>query len=170
MNDPPPDLAQFLARYDDAVQSLTYDLRAMVVRELAPCCEHIFEMRSKVMLLYGTSERVISDGICSIGVFHRHVTLTFVEGVDLQDPGQLLRGAGKTMRHLRVASSADLDRKEVPQVPAPSPYARWSVATAARHRARGGDPRKAAFRAGLYFSDQLKTLTTGGSHARRQDW
>ena len=75
-------------------------------------------MRSKVMLLYGTSERVISDGICSIGVFHRHVTLTFVEGVDLQDPGQLLRGAGKTMRHLRVASSADLDRKEVPQVPA----------------------------------------------------
>jgi hypothetical protein len=113
MNDPPPDLAQFLARYDDAVQSLTYDLRAMVVRELAPCCEYIFEMRSKVMLLYGTSERVISDGICSIGVFHRHVTLTFVEGVDLQDPGQLLRGAGKTMRHLRVASSADLDRKEV---------------------------------------------------------
>ena len=39
MNDPPPDLAQVPARYDDAVQSLTYDLRAMVVRELAPCCE-----------------------------------------------------------------------------------------------------------------------------------
>jgi hypothetical protein len=70
-------------------------------------------MRSKVVLLYGASEQVLSDGICSIGVFRRHVTLTFVEGVDLQDPDHLLRGAGKTMRHIQVVSSAELGRKEL---------------------------------------------------------
>ena len=113
MADPPNELKQFLARYDEAIRSLALGLRTIVLQELAPCHEYIFEMRSKVVLLYGASERVISDGICSIGVFRRHVTLTFVEGVDLHDPGQLLRGTGKTMRHLRIASAAELDRREL---------------------------------------------------------
>jgi len=113
MADPPNELKQFLARYDEAIRSLTLGLRAIVLQELAPCHEYIFEMRSKVVLLCGASERVISDGICSIGVFRRHVTLTFVEGIDLDDPGQLLRGTGKTMRHVRVASAAELDRREL---------------------------------------------------------
>ena len=70
-------------------------------------------MRSKVVLLYSASERVIADGICSIGVFRRHVTLTFVEGVDLPDRGESLRGAGGTMRHIRIRSSADLGRRDL---------------------------------------------------------
>jgi hypothetical protein len=111
--DPPKELGQFLTRYDEAVRSLTLRLRAIVLQELAPCHEYIFEMRSKVVLLYGASEQVISDGICSIGVFRRHVTLTFVEGVDLQDPDHLLLGAGKTMRHIRIVSSAELGRGEL---------------------------------------------------------
>ena len=113
MADPPTELNAFLARYDEAVRSLTLGLRTIVLLELAPCYEYIFEMRSKVVLLYGASERVIADGICSIGVFRRHATLTFVEGVDLNDPGQLLRGAGKTMRHIRIASAADVDQREL---------------------------------------------------------
>src|SRR5215212_1917347 len=113
MAKPPTELNAFLARYDAAVRSLTLGLRTIVLQELAPCYEYIFEMRSKVMLLYGASERVIADGICSIGVFRRHATLTFVEGVDLHDPGQLLRGTGKTMRHIRIVSAAELDRREL---------------------------------------------------------
>lgn len=113
MVEPPPELGPFLARYEEVVRSLTLGLRAIIVEELAPCHEYIFEMRSKVVLLYGASERAIADGICGISVFRRHVTLTFVEGADLQDPGQLLQGAGKTMRHVRVASWAVLNRREL---------------------------------------------------------
>ena len=113
MADPPKELKQFLARYDEAIRSLSLSLRTIVLQELAPCYEYIFEMRSKVVLLYGASERVISDCICSIGVFRRHATLTFVEGVDLHDPGQLLHGTGKTMRHIRIAAAAELDRREL---------------------------------------------------------
>jgi hypothetical protein len=113
MIDPPKELRQFLARHDAAVRSLTLGLRAIVVDELAPCHEYVFAMRSKVMLLYSASARVISDGICNIGVFRRHVTLTFVEGTDLDDPGQLLRGSGNIMRHLRIMSAEELARPEL---------------------------------------------------------
>ena len=34
-------------------------------------------MRSKVVFLYGATERVIDDGICSISVYRRHVNLGF---------------------------------------------------------------------------------------------
>ena len=111
--DTPKGLNQLLARYDETPRSLALGLREIVLQELASCHEYIFQMRSKVVLLYGASERVIGDGICSIGVFRRHVTLTFVEGVDLEDPRQLLRGAGKTMRHVRVSTSDDLARRDL---------------------------------------------------------
>ncbi len=104
-------LDQFLARHDELPRRLAFGLRSIVVGELAPCHEYIFAMRSKVVLLYSASERVIGDGICMIGVFRRHVTLTFVEGVELLDPGQCLRGSGKTMRHLRLSTAEDLERQ-----------------------------------------------------------
>ena len=113
MNEYPKALDQFLARYDDLPRRLAIELRNVVVRELAPCHEYLFPMRSKVVLVYSASERVIADGICNIGVFRHHVTLTFVEGTDLSDPGECLRGSGKTMRHLRISSAEDLERPDL---------------------------------------------------------
>lgn len=65
MTRPPPELLEFLYRYDPAVQSLALGLRKVVHEEMTPCHEHIFEMRSKVVLLHGATERVIEDGICN---------------------------------------------------------------------------------------------------------
>jgi hypothetical protein len=113
MFEAPNGLLRFLTRYEEHVQMLAHSLRSLVLQELAPCHEYIFEMRSKVVLLYGASDRVIADGVCSIGVFRRHVTLTFVEGVDLQDPHRVLQGSGKTMRHIRIASDVDVNRPEL---------------------------------------------------------
>jgi hypothetical protein len=109
----PRELIDFLRRYDTAVQSLALGVRAVVHEELAPCHEYIFEMRSKVVLLFGATERVIADGICGIGVFARHVTLAFPRGADFSDPAGRLQGTGKGMRHLRLTTLADLDRPEI---------------------------------------------------------
>ena len=73
----------------------------------------IFAMRSKVVLLYGATERVIADGICNIGVFTRHVTLGFPRGADLKDPAGVLQGTGKAMRHITVKKLSELDRPEI---------------------------------------------------------
>jgi hypothetical protein len=113
MTAPPPELLEFLYRYDRSVQTLALGLRTVVHEEMAPCHEYIFEMRSKVVLLYGSTERVIADGMCNIGVFRKHVTLGFTRGADLKDPAGILQGSGKLMRHITVKKLSELDRSEI---------------------------------------------------------
>ena len=113
MRTPPRELIEFLFRHDPAVQSLALGLRTVVLSEMAPCHEYIFAMRNKVMLLYGPTERVIKDAVCMIAVFHKHANLTFTRGADLPDASGLLQGTGKGMRHIRLRSLADLDRREI---------------------------------------------------------
>jgi hypothetical protein len=113
MTQPPHELLDFLHSYGPAIQSLALGLRTVVLDELAPRHEYIFAMRSKVVLLYSTTEHVIADCVCSINVFARHVTLAFHRGADLKDPHGILRGTGKAMRHIRVAKLSELDRPEL---------------------------------------------------------
>jgi hypothetical protein len=110
---PPPELLEFLYPYDRAVQSLALGLRSVVLEEMAPCHEYIFQMRSKVVLLYGPTERVIKDGICLVGVFTKHVNLGFMHGADLDDATGVLRGGGKAMRHITLKKLSELDRPEI---------------------------------------------------------
>ena len=109
----PPELLEFLYRYDRAVQTLALGLRTVVHDEMAPCHEYIFEMKSKVVLLYGSTEHVITDGICSISVYRRHVSLGFTCGADLKDPAGVLQGSGTLMRHLTIKKLSELDRPEI---------------------------------------------------------
>jgi hypothetical protein len=113
MAQPPSVLREFLYRYEPTVQSIGLGLRTVVLEEMAPCFEYIFAMRSKVVLLYGSSEKVLADCVCSIAIFRRHATLIFHRGVDLTDPHHLLRGTGKALRHIRVEHLQDLDRPEL---------------------------------------------------------
>ncbi len=109
----PPELLDFLYQYDRPVQTLVLGLRQVVHEEMAPCHEYIFAMRSKVVLLYGATARVIADGICNISVFTRHVTLGFSRGAELKDPAGVLQGTGKGMRHITVKKLSELDRPEI---------------------------------------------------------
>ncbi|MGE5245376.1 MAG: DUF1801 domain-containing protein, partial [Betaproteobacteria bacterium] len=63
--------------------------------------------------LYGTRARIMADGICQIAIFQHHVTLVFPDGIDLEDPMRVLRGTGRTMRHVRVTAWDDLARPEL---------------------------------------------------------
>jgi DNA helicase IV len=113
MTRPPRELREFLYQYDPALQSLALGVRTVVHEEMTPCHEYIFAMRSKVVLLYGATERVVDDGICHINVFARHVNLGFQRGAELDDPGGVLQGTGKTMRHITLRKLSDLERPEI---------------------------------------------------------
>jgi hypothetical protein len=113
MRTSPVELTEFLHQYQPAIQSLTHGLRHVILEEMSPCYEYIFKMRSKVVLLYAATEKVIRDNICAIGVFPKHVTLGFRQGKDLKDLGGLLLGSGKTWRHLRLKNLSELDRPEL---------------------------------------------------------
>lgn len=110
---PPSELREFLYPYDPRVQAIGLGLRRVVLEEMAPCHEYIFPMRSKIVLLYGSSERVLADCVCSIAIFRRHATLIFHHGVDLKDTHHLLQGTGKALRHIRVEHLEELDRREL---------------------------------------------------------
>jgi hypothetical protein len=109
----PAELIEFLAKYDPAIHALALGLRQVVLEVIAPCHEYIFQMRPKIVLLYGATARVMADGICQIAVFRHHVTLVFPDGVALEDPTSVLRGTGTIMRHIRVTTPDDLVRPEL---------------------------------------------------------
>lgn len=44
MTKPPRELFEFLHRYDPAIQSLALGLRKVILEEMSPCHEYIFEI------------------------------------------------------------------------------------------------------------------------------
>ena len=109
---PPSDLKKFLRVYDSEVQRLALKLRALVLEEMAPCYENIYDAYSAVAIGYGTSDR-LRDGIFHIAVYSRHVNLGFNDGATLDDPKGILLGKGNQIRHITVKSLADLARPEI---------------------------------------------------------
>jgi len=109
---PPAELLAFLAPYDPAVRELALALRRVVLAELGACHENIYDAYNGVAISYGLTPKT-RDGICHVAVYSRHVNLGFHHGADLDDPAGVLEGSGKAIRHLRVASAADLKRPEL---------------------------------------------------------
>jgi hypothetical protein len=109
---PPAALKKFLRPYDRNVQSLALNLRALLLEEMAPCYENIYDAYSAVAIGYGTSDR-LADGIFHIAVYSKHVNLGFNEGATLDDPKGILQGNGNRIRHISIKSESDLARPEV---------------------------------------------------------
>ncbi len=109
---PPSDLKKFLQAYDADVQRLALKLRALLLEEMAPCYENIYDAYSAVAIGYGTSDR-LSDGIFHIAVYSKHVNLGFNDGATLPDPKGILLGKGNRIRHLTIKSESDLARPEI---------------------------------------------------------
>ena len=109
---PPPALIKFLKPYDREIQDLALRLRALVLEEMAPCYENIYDAYSAVAIGYGTSDR-LRDGIFHIAVYSQHVNLGFNDGATLDDPKGILEGAGNRIRHITVKTPADIKRPEI---------------------------------------------------------
>jgi hypothetical protein len=102
---PPAALKKFLRPYDKQVQDLALRLRALLLEEMAPCYENIYDAYSAVAIGY--------DDIFHIAVYSQHVNLGFNEGATLDDPKGILVGDGKRIRHISIKSVEDLKRPEI---------------------------------------------------------
>jgi len=108
----PADLIKFLRPYDRQVQELALKLRALVLEEMAPCYENIYDAYSAVAIGYGTSDK-LRDGIFHLAVYSKHVNLGFNEGATLHDPKGILQGNGNQIRHITIKSAEDIKRPEL---------------------------------------------------------
>jgi hypothetical protein len=109
---PPPALIKFLKPYDREIRDLALELRALVLEEMAPCYENIYDAYSAVAIGYGTSDR-LRDGIFHIAVYSKHVNLGFNDGASLADPKGILQGTGSQIRHITIKTAADIKRPEL---------------------------------------------------------
>lgn len=109
---PPPALIKFLKPYDREIRELALELRALLLEEIGPCYENIYDAYSAVAIGYGTSDR-LSDGIFHLAVYPKGVNLGFNDGALLADPKGILQGKGNRIRHIKIRNLADLKRPEL---------------------------------------------------------
>ena len=111
---PAKQLAAFIARFTPAVAQ---EGRAALRRvgSLVPpsAVRMVYDNWNGLVIGFGPNDRA-SDAVLSILMTADHVTLCFIQdGPRLPDPHKLLNGSGNVVRHLRLASAADLDEPAV---------------------------------------------------------
>ena len=109
---PPRELLKFLKPYDKATRDLALQLRALLLDEMAPCYENIYDAYSAVAIGYGPSDK-LGDGIFHIAVYAKGANLGFNDGATLDDPKRILEGSGKRIRHIKIRKPEDLERPEL---------------------------------------------------------
>ena len=70
--------------------------------------ELVYDNYNALAIGFATGERA-SDGVFSIVLYPRWVTLFFLEGACLPDPHGVLKGNGKVVRHIVLGEAGDLD-------------------------------------------------------------
>jgi len=106
---PHPDHLKFLAVYGADITNLAMAVRTLVMEEAAGASELIYDAYNAVASGYSFTGRP-SDACIHIAVYAKWVNVGFNYGAALPDPKGLLQGTGNRVRHIRIASEADLAR------------------------------------------------------------
>ena len=131
---PKAEYLEFLAPFESRVAKLALAVRALVLDEGPDATELIYDAYNAVATGYSFTGRP-SDAFVHIAVYARWVNLGFHRGSELDDPAGVLQGAGRLVRHIRIAEPADL------QKPGVRAFVKAAVARAAS-RSRDGQERK----------------------------
>src|SRR5947209_5952704 len=117
--------ATMLANFTPAIVAQAEAVLAKMRARLPGAVEMVYDNYNGLVVGFGAEERP-HDAIFSIIVLPDHVTLCFIWGADLFDPGKLLRGGGKQVRHIR------LDGPETLEVPAVQALMTEAIARSAK--------------------------------------
>lgn len=109
---PPKALLKFLEPFDRPVRELSLATRDLVLEEMAPCVEPMYDAYNAVALGYGSSER-LKDGVCHLAIYAGHVNIGFNHGAELDNKKGLLQGTGRRVRHITIKTPADLQNPAV---------------------------------------------------------
>lgn len=103
-------LDSFLAKYDPEVEA--FARRALAkMRKLVPgAVEMVYDNYNWLVIGFSPSERP-SEAIFSLVLPPGRVTLCFLQGAGLPDPGQRLRGSGNVVRNIRLYDAGKPDAK-----------------------------------------------------------
>jgi hypothetical protein len=109
---PEKQLASFLAKYSPEIRALALRALAKMRARLPGAVELVYDNYNALAIAFGPTER-LSDVIFSITLYPRWVSLFFRQGAGLPDPRKLLKGSGRTIRHIVLDNAAVLDTPAV---------------------------------------------------------
>ena len=116
MTNPETQLTSYFAKYEPPIAKLGKALRTKLRARLPGLFEivYLYENQNALVISYSPTERGY-EGLCGISLRPQEVQLFFGQGAQLSksDPGKLLQGSGKTVRHVVLSSVADFDRAEI---------------------------------------------------------
>jgi len=127
-------LAGFMGRYSTEVTRVARSARRKLRGLLPGAAELVYDNYNALVIGFGPNERA-SDAIVSIALYPRWVSLFFLRGAGLPDPGGVLRGTGSRVRHVVLEHAALLDTPAVRELIRVA-VARHSVRMDARQRRR----------------------------------
>ena len=107
-NSPEGRLEVFIDKYSPEVATLARACLKKMRERLPGAMQLVYDNYNALVIGFGPSERA-SEAIFSIVLYPRWVTLFFLQGAGLADAKRLLKGSGKVVRHIVLASAADLD-------------------------------------------------------------
>jgi len=103
-----PSFRAFLAIDERPTGALALALREIVLEVVPEAVEQLFRNHPHA-LWYGAGPRM-PDMALYVAMASRHVNLGFCRGAAMADPDGVLEGSGRSMRHVKIRSLADLDR------------------------------------------------------------
>jgi hypothetical protein len=84
-----------------------------VVRKLKGLVQQIVPGTAQTVNAWGIPTFELDQPFCFYMVGRNHVTLGFHKGTSLADPGKVLEGTGKNIRHVKLKTLEDLDSKSL---------------------------------------------------------
>ncbi len=116
MTNPETQIATWFAKYDAPIAKVGKALRARVRARLPGLTQlvYVYERQGSLVFSYSPTEAGAA-GVAGVAVYPDRVSLFLAGGPALSkaDPKRLLRGSGKTVRHVEVDSVEAFDRPEI---------------------------------------------------------
>src|SRR3954465_7982864 len=112
MAPPRKQLEAMIAPFEPEIASIARGALARLRRLLPGAVEMVYDNPYALVVGFGATAKA-SEAVVSIAVFPRKVSLCFIWGATLPDPGGLLQGSGSQVRNIRITAPGDLDTPKV---------------------------------------------------------
>jgi hypothetical protein len=109
---PNQQLAGFLKKYDPKIAAGARKALATMRKMLPGATELVYDNYNALVIGFGPSEKP-SLAVFSLALYPEHISLCFLQGAGLPDPGKRLLGSGNIARHVKLIPLSVLDEREI---------------------------------------------------------
>ncbi|MFT3891379.1 MAG: DUF1801 domain-containing protein [Anaerolineales bacterium] len=111
---PTHEIQIFLQRVPTHLQDIVLELRSIII-SVSPDAVEVIRWGG-ISYFHEGRGGIVSAGICQIGIHDTYVRLDFIHGIHLSDPKQLLEGAQKSKRFIKLKSYDDAPWDDLKQL------------------------------------------------------